>query len=140
MAHDPILRLLRNLKKRKLIGKKLFAAARTKILPIAVLSDPNIRQVLVGMAANLGKQEQVRRKKEKRPFITRTREIVEDTALRVNELVFTVLGEAINALDAGTDLVQGGAIETLTDIPEEALRDTARTLAAMARAMRTGEK
>lgn len=140
MAHDSVARFIRNLTLKKGLGKRVFAGFRTKLVPIAVLREPNLRNILVGFAADLGKREQEARKDAGRPFIRKVNERVSDVAALVPELVFTILAEAFGALDAATDKASEGLIEDLTDIPEEALREASLTLAALARALRTGRR
>lgn len=140
MAHTVLTRLIRNFAGRGKAGKILFAGARTKLVPIAVLSEPSIRNLLVGIAAELGRKEQIQRQKAGRPFLKKGQDIIQDAAALLPETFFSVLAEAVNVLDAATDKASSGAISDVIDIPEEAIQAAFRTLAAIARALRTGKE
>ena len=129
---------------RKLVERVVGGTTRTVIrrsIPILAAGDPTVSRLLIGWAADSGKREAKRRKERGPTGMGQVAKVVEDVALHFNEGIFTLLGAGVQMVDAMTDaILPDGLFEDIVDVPEEAIRDAAFTLAKVARALRTGER
>lgn len=114
-------------------------AARNPLIVVpAILAQEEVQDVLVGWMAALGKATS---KRPRTSLLSNINHELSQALLLAPEIVFRVVGEAINVVDTITDIAipdQLNGLQTLTDIPEETLRDASLTMSKMARALRTG--
>jgi len=146
-ALDAFIRAIRRWKRigtRGLAGRVLGGATRTatrRVLPILALSDPHISRLLIGWMADLGAQELKRRKLTPPTTLEKVNDVVRDIALRLPEGVFALIAAGVDLFDSMTDAVlPDGPLQDIVDVPEEVLRDAAKTVSELARALRTGER
>lgn len=109
------------------------------LFPFIAVGNKEVRDFVVGHAAALGKAAR-KREKTASPAVRAQSQFARSVQF-IPEVYFKVLGAGADLLDLATDAaLKGSPIEPLVDIPEDLLQDAFKSLSAIARALRTGEK